>query len=223
MSFTCDSCGSTFDLPPAVQSKYPNWVPKQCMSCRDGKGGGSSGRRKKARGGRRATPTRPPTGGTVDERLRSVVERYHEGPQSGLFTDGGASPNPGPGGWGLVWVEDGVVREQLRGGEHDSTNNRMELQALIEAAKLLDEDASITVYSDSQLCVKTINEWADGWARRGWKRKSGPIKNLELVQELHALCKARPDVSLSWVPGHSGWTWNEYADVLATAGREELR
>jgi ribonuclease HI len=82
-------------------------------------------------------------------------------------------------------------------------------------------EEEITVYSDSDLCVKTINEWAAGWEARGWKRKSGPIKNLELVQELYALKQERPGVTLQWIKAHDGSRWNEYADALATAWMRE--
>lgn len=152
-----------------------------------------------------------------------VLKRYSKGPQTGVFTDGGARPNPGPGGWGVVKVRDGVIEKQLHGHEPETTNNRMELLALIEAFKMLDEREEIEVYSDSDLCVKTINEWAPQWERRGWKRKTGPIKNLELVQELYALHKRKPKVRLKWIRAHNGWLWNEYVDSLASAWtREEV-
>jgi ribonuclease HI len=146
-----------------------------------------------------------------------VLARFAAGPDTGIFTDGSCDPNPGLGGWGLVWVEAGEIRAERRGREADTTNNRMELRALIEALKLLAEDAQISVYSDSQLCVKTINEWAAGWENRGWKRKTGPIKNLDLVKELWALAQARPGVEVKWIKAHDGSRWNEYADALASA------
>ncbi len=146
-----------------------------------------------------------------------VLKRYTGGPQTGIFTDGGASPNPGPGGWGLVHVVDGEILHEEKGHDEDTTNNRMELTALIHALKLLSPEEEITVYSDSDLCVKTINEWAAGWKARGWKRKAGPIKNLELVQELYALKQERPRATLQWIKAHDGSRWNEYADALATA------
>ncbi|NBW41389.1 ribonuclease HI [bacterium] len=150
-----------------------------------------------------------------------VLKRYTGGPQTGVFTDGGASPNPGPGGWGLVHVVNGEILHEEHGYEQDTTNNRMELTALIHALKLVSPEEEITVYSDSDLCVKTINEWAAGWEARGWKRKSGPIKNLELVQELYALKQERPGVTLQWIKAHDGSRWNEYADALATAWMRE--
>jgi len=134
-----------------------------------------------------------------------------------IYTDGACRGNPGPGGWGYVCVEEGKVLSQDHGADPDTTNNRMELQALIEAYKLLPADAKVDVYSDSQLCVNTVNQWAAGWEKRGWKRKTGPIKNLELVQELYALANERPNVELHWIRAHDGSKWNEYADALASA------
>ena len=99
----------------------------------------------------------------------------------------------------------------------------MELQALIEAYKAMGEDTAVSVYSDSQLCVRTVNEWAAGWKKRGWKRKTGPIKNLELVQELYALAGSHPNVKLEWIRAHDGSKWNEYADALATTYLRERR
>jgi ribonuclease HI len=145
-----------------------------------------------------------------------VLERYHDGPRSGVFTDGSCEGNPGPGGWGTVWVEDDRIVAERHGHDPATTNNRMELKALITAFELLPADAEVTVYSDSDLCVKTVNEWAAGWERRGWKRKTGPIANLELVKRLYALARAHPKVKLRWIRAHDGSRWNEYADALAT-------
>ncbi|MCG8589039.1 MAG: ribonuclease HI [Proteobacteria bacterium] len=144
-----------------------------------------------------------------------VLARYHDGPKDGVFTDGSCQGNPGPGGWGFVWVENNRVRAEKHGAEAQTTNNRMELTALIEAYAALPEDAEVTVYSDSKLCVDTINEWAAGWERRGWKRKTGPIKNLELVQRLYHLAGTHPRVELRWIKAHDGSRWNEYADALS--------
>ncbi len=146
-----------------------------------------------------------------------VLARYTGGPKTGLFTDGSCEGNPGPGGWGVVWVQDDEIIAEKNGRDPNTTNNRMELQALIAAYELLPVDAAITVYSDSQLCVKTVNEWAAGWEKRGWKRKSGPIANLELVKKLYALAGDHPNVTLQWIKAHDGSRWNEYADALASA------
>ena len=145
-----------------------------------------------------------------------VLRRHHSGPNTGVFTDGSCEGNPGPGGWGVVWVEDGEIVKEAHGADPATTNNRMELTALIEAFRALPRDARVTVFSDSDLCVKTINEWAAGWAARGWRRKTGPIANLELVQELYALARAHPKARLQWIAAHDGSRWNEYADALAT-------
>ncbi len=150
-------------------------------------------------------------------RPEEVLERFFDGPKTGVFTDGSCEGNPGPGGWGLVWVEEDEIVAEENGVDGSTTNNRMELTALIHAYERLPEDAELTVYSDSQLCVRTVNEWAEGWERRGWKRKSGPIANLELVKKLCALAAAHPRVALRWIKAHDGSRWNEYADALASA------
>jgi ribonuclease HI len=146
-----------------------------------------------------------------------VLARYQAGPKTGVFTDGSCEGNPGPGGWGVVWVEDDRVLAEKHGRDPATTNNRMELRALITAFQMLPADAQVTVHSDSELCVKTLNEWAAGWEKRGWRRKSGPIANLELVQELWALRNARPGVRVQWIRAHDGSRWNEYADALANS------
>jgi len=145
-----------------------------------------------------------------------VLERFQSGPKTGVFTDGSCEGNPGPGGWAAIWVEKDQIVREMRGDDPDTTNNRMELMALIQGLKMLPVDCEIPMYSDSQLCVKTVNEWAAGWAARGWRRKSGPIANLELVKELYALSLARPGVKLTWIRAHDGSRWNEYADALAS-------
>lgn len=149
--------------------------------------------------------------------IEEVLQSYKDGPQTGVFTDGGCQPNPGPGGWGYVYVIDGKIIRHEHGHEPQTTNNRMELTALIQAFSALPLDADIDIHSDSELCVKTINEWAPQWERRGWRRNSGPIANLDLVQKLYALHLERPNVRLRWIKAHNGWLWNEYADALSTA------
>lgn len=152
-----------------------------------------------------------------------MLDRYADGPSTGVFTDGSSIPNPGPGGWGAVWVEDGEVVAQDHGHDPDTTNNRMELVAIIRGIQLVPEGRPVTVHTDSRLAVDTLTKWAAGWERRGWKRKTGPIKNLDLVKEAWALVQSRPEVELQWVKAHAGNLWNEYADSLATAwARDEL-
>ena len=146
-----------------------------------------------------------------------VLATQFGGPETGVFTDGSCDPNPGPGGWGWVWVENGEIRGQGYGHDSDTTNNRMELSALIDAYKALPGDSRVTVHSDSRLCVNTITQWAPKWEKNGWKRKGEPLKNLDLVKELLALHRAHPGCKLVWIEAHSGERWNEYADSLATA------
>jgi ribonuclease HI len=154
---------------------------------------------------------------------REVLAKYTGGPKSGVFTDGAAEPNPGPGGWGVVYVEnDRIVREEW-GHEPSTTSNRMELMALMAACRIVPPGTGTTVYSDSRLCVSTFTEWAPAWEARGWKRKTGEIKNLDLVQELYRTLKQRPELKLEWIKAHAGNRWNEYADSLATAYRRQVR
>jgi ribonuclease HI len=164
-------------------------------------------------------PMSPRSGGRGPSLLSpaEVLERYHEGPTTGVFTDGSCEGNPGPGGWGVAWVEDDRLIEERFGHDPATTNNRMELTALINAYRMLPEDARVTVYSDSQLCVNTVNAWAAAWERRGWRRKEGPIKNLELVREVYELAGRHPNVELRWIRAHDGSRWNEYVDALATS------
>ncbi len=170
---------------------------------------------------RRTAAPRPVTRTTAE-----VLARYEDGPQTGVFTDGSCSGNPGPGGWGVVFVRDGDVVTQLHGHDPDTTNNRMELTALIEGLKLLEpgRDAPVTpLFTDSRLVVDTITKWAAGWERLGWRRSTGPVANVELVREAYALAKARPQAKVQWIRAHDGSLWNEYADALATAYmRDEL-
>lgn len=154
---------------------------------------------------------------TVDE----VLSRFTAGPDTGVFTDGSSIPNPGPGGWGFVHVEKGEILHSGYGSDPDTTNNRMELTALINAYTYLPLDTRIEIFTDSNLCVMTINQWAKSWEQRGWKRKDGPIANLELVQTLYEEHRKRPGVTLKWIKAHNGWKWNEYADSLSTAWMRE--
>jgi ribonuclease HI len=213
-SFQCTVCGAEFAVPQAAVDKYPGWEPKYCRE-----------HSQKKPPKRAAAKRRTGTGGSDRGRslreenltVAQVLAKYDEGPRSGVFTDGSAVPNPGPGGWGAVWVEDGEIQAQRHGHDPDTTNNRMELRALIEAFQMLPEDAVTEVRTDSRLCVDTITKWAPAWERRGWKKKTGPIKNLELVQELLSLYRAHPQCTLLWIAAHSGNRWNEYADSLATS------
>lgn len=152
---------------------------------------------------------------TTDE----VLAEFSDGPEDGVFTDGSAVPNPGPGGWGAVYVKGGEIVAEASGHDPDTTNNRMELTAALRAAEMVPEGTAATIYTDSRLVEQTINEWAAGWERRGWRRKTGPVENLDLVEPLYELFKRRPELKLEWIAAHSGYRWNEYADALASRWR----
>lgn len=141
-----------------------------------------------------------------------------------IFTDGACRGNPGPGGWGvLIRMKDNLDTEKtLYGGTHNTTNNQMELTAAIEGLKALKEPCIVTLTSDSSYVLKGINEWIEGWKKKGWKTASKkPVKNVELWQ---ALDEARQphQIEWQWVKGHSGHRENEIADQLANLGIDEL-
>jgi len=218
--FECQVCGDRFDVPNAALEKYPGWEPKYCRdhspSAKRVKGGASKSAGKRTS----STRARAPESSREENLTRAeVLAKYTEGPDTGIFTDGSSHPNPGPGGWGFVWVLDGEIQLEQHGAADETTNNRMEMTALIEAYRSLPEDAAVTVLTDSQLCFNTITQWAPGWERKGWKRKGGALKNLDLVKELLALYRAHPNCPMKWMRAHAGSRWNEYADSLATAWR----
>ena len=138
-----------------------------------------------------------------------------------LFTDGACRGNPGPGGWGVLLRYQEKERE-LWGGEPDTTNNRMELQAAIEGLRALSEPCRVELTTDSQYVRKGITEWMSAWKQRGWRTAAKkPVKNVELWQLLDAEAN-RHQVEWHWVKGHSGHRENDIADVLANRGIDEL-
>ena len=139
-----------------------------------------------------------------------------------IYTDGACKGNPGPGGWGafLRW---GDHEKELFGGEPNTTNNRMELTAVIQALGSLKRDCAVAVYTDSEYVKNGITTWIHGWKKRGWRTADNkPVKNIELWQRLDALV-ASHDVQWHWVRGHSGDPGNERADALANRGVAALR
>jgi ribonuclease HI len=138
-------------------------------------------------------------------------------PRTGVFTDGSATPNPGIGGWAAVYVIDDTVIAEISGGVAATTNNRMELTAIQEGIGLVPVGTPATIYSDSQLAVRTLTEWAAGWKSRGWRRAKGPVENLDLVEPLYESLLVRPELEVRWIRAHVGHRWNEYADRLASA------
>jgi ribonuclease HI len=134
-----------------------------------------------------------------------------------IYTDGACSGNPGPGGWGAILVS-GALRKEIHGGESETTNNRMELTAAIEALRSLTGPAEVDLYTDSTYLKKGITEWIASWKRNGWRRRSGkrllPVKNEDLWRSLDELV-AGHRVTFHWVEGHAGHEENERADRLA--------
>lgn len=229
-TFECQSCGRSFAVSPKTLEKYPAWQPKKCLRCHSAI---KTGTAKPNQKGRRPGVASPRAGATApgmtaagspgpaerDLTLAEVLKTYSGGPSTGVFTDGAAHPNPGRGGWGAVYVIDNTIIAQDWGSELETTNNRMELTAILAGYRLVPSGQAVTVMTDSELCVNTINVWAADWEKKGWKRKRGPIKNLDLVQELYRVARARPEIELRWIKSHNGYLWNEYADALATAYR----
>lgn len=139
-----------------------------------------------------------------------------------LFTDGACLGNPGPGGWGALLRFKGTEKE-LSGGVPETTNNRMEMQAVIEGLKALSRPCNIIVATDSQYVQKGITEWIHGWKKRGWKTADKkPVKNVDLWQELDAL-RQQHQIKWTWVRGHDGHVENERVDVLARDAAEKFR
>lgn len=143
------------------------------------------------------------------------------------YTDGACSGNPGPGGWGvLLQAKDGakVVKERtLSGGEANTTNNRMELLAAINALEVLERPSQLTIVTDSNYVKNGITSWIHGWKKNGWKNAAKkPVANAELWQRLDA-AQARHKVTWKWVKGHAGHPENERADELARSGMKPFK
>ena len=137
-----------------------------------------------------------------------------------IYTDGACSGNPGPGGWG-VWLRYGEHEKELFGGEEQTTNNRMELMAAIQALETLTRPSSVALHTDSSYVRNGIMTWLDNWKRRQWKTAAKkPVKNVDLWQRLDKAA-ARHKVEWHWVRGHSGDQGNERADALARRGRDQ--
>lgn len=136
-----------------------------------------------------------------------------------VYTDGACKGNPGPGGWGVL-MKSGTTEKELFGGELNTTNNRMEMLAVIEALSALKRPCAVTLYVDSQYVLKGITEWLPGWKAKGWRTASKqPVKNVDLWQRMDELVSnGGHTIDWRWVRGHNGDPGNERADVLANRG-----
>ena len=137
-----------------------------------------------------------------------------------VFTDGACSGNPGIGGWGAILIYQGKEKE-ISGGEPETTNNRMELMAVISGLEALNRPCQVDVYSDSKYVVDAFNQhWVDSWIKKNWKRgKNEPVKNVDLWKRLISV-KSKHDVTFHWVKGHDGHPQNERCDELATTAAD---
>ena len=139
-----------------------------------------------------------------------------------IYTDGACKGNPGPGGWGAL-LKSADSQQELFGGELGTTNNRMEMQAVIEALSALKRPCKVTLHVDSQYVLKGMTEWLSGWKARGWKTAAKqPVKNVDLWQRLdEVVSKSGHQIDWRWVRGHNGDPGNEHADMLANRGVEQ--
>ena len=140
-----------------------------------------------------------------------------------IYTDGACKGNPGPGGWGVL-LKSGTTEKELFGGEPQTTNNRMELMAVIMALEALKRPCHVVLHADSQYVLKGITEWLAGWKAKGWKTAAKqPVKNVDLWQRLDALvARTEHQIEWRWVRGHDGDPGNERADALANRGVAQI-
>jgi ribonuclease HI len=136
-----------------------------------------------------------------------------------IYTDGACKGNPGPGGWGAL-LRSGSVEKELYGGERETTNNRMEMMAVIQALQALKRPCKVTLYLDSKYVLQGLTQWLPGWKAKGWKTASKQaVKNVDLWLELDRLAnQAGHEIEWRWVKGHAGDSGNERADALANRG-----
>lgn len=141
-----------------------------------------------------------------------------------IYTDGACKGNPGPGGWGVL-LKSGTTEKELFGGEASTTNNRMEMMAVIQALEALKRPCAVTLYLDSQYVLKGVTEWLPGWKAKGWRTASKqPVKNVELWKRLDdLLLQGGHTIDWRWVRGHTGDPGNERADALANMGVDAAR
>lgn len=167
-------------------------------------------------------PSPPPSTPSRDGKPQEQASEYLESKPVEIYTDGACSGNPGPGGWGAI-LRSGEQEKEVSGFAWETTNNRMELTAVIEALRALKRPVTAHVYTDSQYVQKGISEWIQGWKRRGWRTAAGqPVKNADLWQILDELASPHC-IKWLWVRGHAGHALNERADALARSAIDQQR
>ena len=134
-------------------------------------------------------------------------------PEVIIYTDGACDPNPGPGGWAAILLFQ-KTKKEIQGSEHQTTNNRMELMAAIQALQALEVPYNVELYTDSKYLQMGIEEWLPEWIKRGWKRKGGKLANIDLWQSLQVLSK-KHTVEWHWLKGHTGNIYNERVNWMA--------
>lgn len=137
-----------------------------------------------------------------------------------LFADGSCSPNPGPGGWAAILRNSDGEDTILTGYEKDTTNNQMEMMAILQPLEQLTEASKINIVSDSEYVIKGLTIWMHNWKSKGWRRKGGKIENLELWKRLH-IQWIKHQITTEWTRGHAGHPENELCDALANKSREK--
>lgn len=162
---------------------------------------------------------------TLSDSLMAAVAETPWGSVKGceaVYTDGSCHGNPGNGGWGVVFVMDGETEKTISGGEMSTTNNRMELMAIIVALENCVRNGvrSITVHSDSKYCIDGATSWLAGWKKKGWKGTKGPVKNVDLWKRIDALMSSMDKIDFVHVKGHAGDRFNEMCDRLANEGAD---
>jgi ribonuclease HI len=165
------------------------------------------------------------------------MNNMHQHNEIVMYTDGACDPNPGVGGWAAILVsehENKTVHQEIKGGEPNTTNNRMEMIAVLKGLQALTNQCSITIYSDSQYVVKSIGSWLDGkprsgqygwmvgWHNKGWRKKDGELKNIDLWKLLYAEVQKHKSVNLVWIKGHNGHAMNDRCDHLAVEARKAI-
>lgn len=164
------------------------------------------------------------------------MKKHNQTAEVVIYTDGGACPNPGFGGWGAVLLfenKEQTHQKEISGGAVDTTNNRMEITAMIEGLRALKRPCHVAVYTDSQYLKNAVGSWNKGtpvrptgwivnWEKRGWRRKEGELLNVDLWQAMWDLCGIQKSIKMFWVRGHSDHYYNERCDELATEARIDI-